>query len=465
MTDDTDTTDATSDRTATDPTDGDSADGPSTDAADGPPDWPPSRGAHPLADRLREQVVPLASTGPDADGGDLRPVVDRLANARVVGLGEASHGSRECFDLKRRLIAHLAERDELGAVALEADFAAAVAIDEYVVHGAGDPVAAIEGLHVWPWKAREVLALVERLREINATRAPADRVRFLGIDGQFTASAAAALSSRLADADPDLLDVHGDALAILADEGLNAEDSEAAAFADRLAEADRAVGALESWVDAVGPPNDGDARESFVRRGLVRTLGQAVDRYRALEERGIPGSATVRDRALAENASRLLADRPHDRVVLWAHDDHVQRGTREKRWGTAPAMGRHLADRYGDDYHAVGFDFAGGAFRALDVSDGYEMGAHSLGPPPEGAATRLFAAVADPPWFLDLDAATEDERIADWFGEKRAVRSVGAVYDPDDEHRRLHDRYRLAEAFDGLVFLGESSPTRPLDSG
>jgi len=58
---------------------------------------------------------------------------------------------------------------------------------------------------------------------------------------------------------------------------------------------------------------------------------------------------------------------------------------------------------------------------------------------------------------------TDDDRLAEWFDGERSVRSLGAVYDADGEPDSANAEYRLAEAFDGLVFVAETTRARPIE--
>ncbi|WP_436907628.1 erythromycin esterase family protein [Halosimplex marinum] len=431
-----------------------------TDGESTADDWLPADATHPLADRLAAHTIPIDTTDPADDPDDLAPVTDRLADARVVGLGEATHGTREFFRLKHRLVRLLVEELDYRLFALEANFTETLAIDEYVVHGRGDPKEALDGIYFWTWDTREVLALVEWLCEFNEGRPLGDRVRFYGVDAQFTAGPAGALLDFFDDRDADWPTEHRETLSALASDGLDVDEAPAEVDEPRLAAAEETVAALDGWFEREATA--GDERAFALHRRHLRTLEQTIESARAGRDEGLQAKARRRDRAMAENLSWALDREPHDRVAVWGHSAHVQRDGRDEHWGTGTPMGAHLADRYGDDYYALGFDFAGGQFRALDVSEGHELRACSLGPPPEDAATRLFAAVDDPPWFLDFDDV-DDERLADYFECERPVRSVGAIYDPEDEHDRLHDEFRLPLAFDGLVFVAGTTPARPVE--
>jgi len=447
-----------------------------------------------LADRLSERTVPIGTTDPDADPDDLAPLADRFADARVVGLGEATHGTREFFQAKHRLIRFLVERLDYRLVALEANFSETLAIDEYVVHGRGDPRDALDGIYFWTWDTEEVLALIEWLRAFNEGRPLDDRVRFYGIDAQFTAGPAAALVDFLEEYAPDVLADHEDTLAMLADEGLaefamseddfDSEDEgdEEAADRDSIDEdstdgdddtVDPAarLDAVETLVEELGAWfDDGHAVEAgadpetaAVHRRHLTVLDQVLTDKRAYLADDTETQLCARDRAMARNLSWVLDHESHDQVAVWAHDEHLQVGTREHDWGTWVPMGTHL-DEWDDEYYAVGFDFAGGEFQArVPTDEGFDLQACSLDPPREDAATRLFAATEGAPWVLDFDAATDDDRLAAYFDAERPTRSVGALYDPDGAFGDVHQHYRLPEAFDGLLFVAETSRARPIE--
>jgi erythromycin esterase len=108
-----------------------------------------------LAGRLTERTATLATTDPAVDLTDLAPVSDALANARVVGLGEATHGTREFFQLKHRLVRYLVMEHGYRLFGLEANFSETLALDRYVVHGEGSPRDALRGIYFWTWIPRK----------------------------------------------------------------------------------------------------------------------------------------------------------------------------------------------------------------------------------------------------------------------------------------------------------------------
>jgi erythromycin esterase len=317
----------------------------------------------------------------------------------VIGLGEATHSTREFFRLKHRLIRYLVERQEVRLFGLEANFAETLALDRYVRYGEGDPEEALADVYFWTWNTEELLALVEWLRAFNDGREVGDRVRFYGFDAQFTAGPAAALDSYLRTADRLAELGIGDDLASLDDDGRLADDE--GTRVARLDAADRVVTTAGERLDIQEAAHVAatDRGTWQLARRHLRTLARTRDHKRARHTDDSGRAIAVRDRAMAANVAWMLdyANTDMDRIVLWAHNAHVSRTEDRATDGTgAPSMGYHLAERYGEEYYALGFDFAGGTFQALaDINDGYELQACSLGDPPRGSLTASLAASED----------------------------------------------------------------------
>lgn len=426
-----------------------------------------------LAAQLQQSSVGLATVDPTADHTDLAPVGDALADARIIGLGEATHGTREFFQLKHRIVRYLVEEQGLRLFTMEANLPETMALNNYIVHGEGDALEALAGTHFWVWRNEAVLALVEWLREFNADRPLDDRVRFYGIDAQYTIGAIEYLDEFLASADPNFRkEIQAD-LAATNDEG-NTNDQYMS---------DHDPDATERLLDRLGTAFE-ERRESFVTatsereavmaRRCLRVIEQVRQRRIARETDGVQASMVVRDEAMAENLSWLLEYKAVDRTVIWAHDSHIcQTVNIGAHIEPAPSLGSYLADRYGDDYFALGFDFFGGSFRAIGtgLTPESELNTWSLNEPPAESITCVFAATGCDLAFLDFDTAIGNDRLDEWLAEPRAKRKLGAVYYGSDgpsenekDGQAAHNAVRvLPEAFDGLLFVRETTPSQVLE--
>lgn len=92
-----------------------------------------------LFESITRAVDPLSATEPDVPLDDLDVVGETIGDADVIGMGEASHGTREFFRFKHRLFRYLVEEHGFRMLGLEANFAAMLDINDYVVRGREAP--------------------------------------------------------------------------------------------------------------------------------------------------------------------------------------------------------------------------------------------------------------------------------------------------------------------------------------
>jgi erythromycin esterase-like protein len=135
----------------------------------------------PIIDWIRSHAVPLKT--PEAGNGfdDLGPLRALIGQARIVSLGEATHGSREFFQLKHRMLEFLATEMGFSIFSIEANLPEAYALNDYVLEGKGDPAQLLRGMYFWTWNT-EVLDMIRWMREFN--RSGKGRVQFTGFDMQ-----------------------------------------------------------------------------------------------------------------------------------------------------------------------------------------------------------------------------------------------------------------------------------------
>lgn len=155
---------------------------------------------------IQKNAVPLASDEAGNGFDDLAPLKAAIGDARIVSLGEPTHGTRECFQMKHRLMEFLAAEMGFTLFSIEASMPEAYRLNEYVLEGKGDPAELIKGMHFWTWSTDEVLAMVEWMRRFNeAGAAGRGPVRFTGFDMQFVALPIEIARGFVAEADPEFL--------------------------------------------------------------------------------------------------------------------------------------------------------------------------------------------------------------------------------------------------------------------
>ena len=418
-------------------------------------------------DALRDHAVGIGPAADDDAGAPPAAVTRSLGDAQIAGLGEATHGTRECFAQKGRLIRHLVREEGFRTVAFEADAGAVTALDAFVRDGTvvdvpDDATAALAELDMWQWRTESVRELLDWLRSFNDGRPPEEQVRVRGIDLSTPSAPAVPLRDYLDAVAPEMTE--SDAFRTVQDVTVPDDADERDRALDPV---ENAAADLRDWLET-----NREAHEVAVSAGAwhaarhgCRVVEQACEWARVRHEQPgpHPDGMAARDRFMAENALWALDRDPGEGVALWAHDGHVQRGTFDDGtiWTDVTTMGEHLARELGDDYRPLGFDFGRGSFRAAGRESG-DVERFAVGGPVDDSATAAFAAVDDAPFLLDLDRAAADHRLAPLLSGDRRKRYVGSVFDPDGEGAESDARTDLPASFDWLLFLPESTPTVPV---
>lgn len=412
---------------------------------------PPAPASEPpdLVDALAAHAIPLTTTDPEADLDDLAALAALFGDARVVSLGEATHGTREFSLLKHRLIRYLVEVHGFTAVGIEANFAETLALDAWVHGGVGDPGEALHAIGYWFQDNEELLALIRWMRAHNAAAPPERQVSLYGLDLQYSAPVSLVPALQyLADVDPD----HPVELAALA-ALLNAFDGnrfDTAMYAHLPEETHaRVAAALGRASDQLAANEDAyiarSSREAWL---LARRHLRVATQIEGSVRRHDMSRFALRDYALAENVSALLAeDGPQAKMAVWAHNGHVnlRYNAGPDSW---PSMGSYLEEALGPAHVALGFAFGGGAFRA--VSDGAYVAITPPPPPPDSLDATL--ARLDLPQFV-VDLAHLPEGIArTWLDGELQTQESDAAY--GGQPKAITPR----AYYDALVFVRQSTP-------
>ncbi|GAA4639129.1 erythromycin esterase family protein [Actinoallomurus vinaceus] len=408
-----------------------------------------------VTDWLARNAVPLEGLEAGAPTADLQPLKATLQGVRVVGLGEATHGTREFFQLKHRLLEFLVTEMGFSVLAMEASASAGQAVDAYVRHGTGNAAEVLTGLGFWTWRTQEVLAMLEWMRAYNHGRPEKDKVGFVGIDPQRCGDSIAALEAFLRETAPERIeDLHA-TLGVL----------RTAAPGSRPDPERHLVREAEDLLEFVRI-EDPDATEAIRHAGVVVKAADLVTRPRRHEDPEQTVFA-ARDRYMADAVGELLGD-PSAQVVLWAHNGHIAKG---RYSGGVPAMGSHLRARYGDAYYALGLLFGRGAFRARRGWPGRwarrgsrKPAANAVDAAPPATLEARLAAAHSGDHLIDLRVTADaPEAVRAWARDRHPARTFGSSV-PRWTYRFGFGRTAPSEEYDGLAYVPVSTCSRPLPS-
>ncbi len=411
---------------------------------------------------VRRHALPLGA--PE----DLRPLLDRIGDAGIVLLGEATHGSREFYRLRADITRHLIVERGFALVAIEADWPDARRVDRYV-RGFGtdaDADAALAGFRrfpAWMWRNTEVRDFVTWLRACNDDiTEPAARVGFYGLDLYSLHASIAAVLDYLGRTDPDAARRARHRYACFDRFGGDLHGYDHAVGLGLTASCEReAVAQLVDLYRHAMHDDEGD-EERFDAEQNARLVRSAEAYYRHMLRSGVE-AWNLRDRHMLETLEALIERRTrHGRpakVVVWAHNSHLgdARATALHELGELN-LGQLVRERYGAHAVAVGFTtYTGRVTAATD----WETPARTrqIRPALRGSYEALLHATGLGRFQLRLD----EPALTDVLRRPRLERAIGVIYRPETERESHYFRACLPRQFDWLLHVDETEAVIPFD--
>jgi protein-L-isoaspartate(D-aspartate) O-methyltransferase len=421
----------------------------------------PAHGLGGVARLLRETAEPLTGIA-DADLGAL---LERIGGARVVLLGEATHGSAEFYLMRARITRELIERKGFSLVAVEADWPDAAWVDRYVGHVAAPPPGGppFGRFPRWMWRNAEVAEFVEWLRERNrAIPEPEQRVGFYGLDLYSMYGSIGVVVDYLDRVDPAAARLARARYACLTPWSASPAAYGHAAVSGRARGCENEVVAV--LVDLVARRLEYarmDGRRFFDAAQNARLIANA-ERYYRVMYRGSVASWNLRDQHMFDTLAALLAlHGPDGRVVVWAHNSHIGDAAATEMG----AKGEHniglLCRRaFGAEAYLVGFGTDHGTVAAAADWD-QPMEVMAVRPAHADSYERVCHESGVPAFLLGLAEPARVE-VREELLPPRLERAIGVVYRPETEMASHYFGASLPRQFDEYVWFDRTEAVTPL---
>lgn len=405
---------------------------------------------------LRRAAVPVPTAVPHRQTDEWSAFEKIVSDARVVGLGENGHGVGDFAELRNRFFEAAVSHLGFNVFAIEANFTEALALNDYVLTGRGNPAQLLAGLHFWTSDTEQTSELIEWMRGYNAQPEHRRKVKFYGVDMQFSDLAYREVVRYVRMVDPPAEEDAKRRLSPLADEGAGLRRL---AAEQRRTACDAAMSQLRLLDDkrATYVAAGGEQSWTMARQNMV-VLSQFCASY--LDS---TNGSTFRDRAMADNVRWILdTEGPDARVLLWAHNSHVSRASD----GWFVPLGTHLRAELGRRYVPIGQFFGHGSFRAWNMQekdqDRRSVVPIRIGPAADGYIESIFAKVKHSPWALDLRRAPRHGAVREWLSTPHRFRDLATTYLDEQDSESL---IILADHFDAVLFFDEVTATRANPTG
>ncbi|WP_162339819.1 erythromycin esterase family protein [Cyclobacterium salsum] len=414
---------------------------------------------------IEKHAVPIRHLEAGNGYEDLQPLKEMLKDVKVVGLGEATHGTREFFQIKHRLLEFLVNELGYTGFAIEAPYFACKPINDYILHGEGDLSSILTGQGYVVWDTEEMVAMIQWMRSYNQHLPVERQVKFYGLDLAYQEIGRKEVLSYLERVAPDWKLQTDSIFRILAKEEEKWPMQKDGGFDKLMLTTLPSIQTLMDYLVV--------NKEPLVKKSSSPEFEQALHNLRvmrqfifantpALKPPFIDG-VMVRSLSMAENLIYLVDQAgPDAKFVVWEHNSHIAKNIWKETnlWRGTTLMGYQLRKKYGEKYYAIGLEVNQGSYQTrLSVPPNLLGDLKSIPIPP--------APVDSWPWYLsqstvenfliDFRKASYPTEVEAWINAPQQLFLTGWVHDP----QRTYAELEVGRLYDGIIHIRSTNPTRP----
>jgi erythromycin esterase len=406
---------------------------------------------------ITNNLIDIEDANPDSEleiFGNNTP--EKFANAKIYGFGEASHNTKEFFDIKAKFFKHLVKTQGLKTFIMEESYQAESGINKWISGGKGDAKTIAKNFNTGFWYTREIVNLLQWMRTYNQNESEENQVRFYGMDIQIGKNISLDIREFVRinkiEVDEKLL-ITADSCSIKQID-YTISDSWWQKQLPKLNELKKEILNLEI-----------DSKES---KQIVRRLNYLISytEYASIVKDKYPKSTEFRDLKMFENVKWIVENESKNgKAFIWAHNEHINKKEMYYTGSDIINLGRRLKDNYKNDYYSVGFDFGTGKITGY-VSDDKKGGhwkTYNIEKPFRRTYARTLMFVDKDIYFIDLQTAIESDS-SDFFSKKnKQLLIAGGGYQPKPLYEIMINKI-YTETYDGLIFVKKiSKPEYDLD--
>ncbi len=400
-----------------------------------------------------ETVYPITPNKTN-DLDELLPLEALLKDRKVVGMGEATHGTKEFFNMKAKMFKFLVTHCGYRIFTIEATYGGTLKVNDYILHGKGEVLSAMKGMEFWTWDTEEVRDLIEWMKTYNTGKPENEKLKFYGFDPQSYKGPAIALAGYIEEFDKQNLDTFLKGLSILTDSSdLFFENPK---YINPSYHGNEQAGGIISFIEKwfIEKENlyisaSGKTRYEIATQNIV-VLKQALLLKKSSEE----NYGFLRDSCMAQNL-RWIYELEHSKIFVWAHNGHICKSLNSFEKDRV-CMGIFLDSIFGSSYYTIGFVFNKGSFQAFSWET-RKMQVFTLPEYRKNTLSNALALAGPDAFFIDL--TTTNNKL---FSTKGNVYYIGGGF-----IQTLWERYSkpviAKKQFDGLIFINTTTSALPIN--
>jgi protein-L-isoaspartate(D-aspartate) O-methyltransferase len=396
----------------------------------------------------------------------LDPLLKRIGKARVVLIGEASHGTSEFYRMRALITRRLIEEKNFNIVAAEADWPDAARIDHYVRHRDTPPSewTAFARFPTWMWRNSEVRDFIDWLHEHNKALPYYDRTGFYGLDLYSLYNSARAVVDYLEEVDPDLAIVARRRYGCLspweADPAAYGHAALTGAYRNCEQDVVRMLAELHKK-HLEYAYHDG---ERFLDAAQNAQLVADAERYYRVMYYGSRASWNLRDSHMFDTLLNVMTFHGESaKAVVWAHNSHVgDASATEMSARGEHNIGQLCRKEFGEASYSIGFGTDHGTVAAASNWDG-PMEVMQVRPSHPQSYERLFHLTNTPGLILPLHAEQKGDLYTQ-LSKPKLERAIGVIYRPETELASHYFEAVLPRQFDEYIWIDHTRAITPLST-
>ena len=399
---------------------------------------------------INENAIEIEDASPDSELTIFEGnTPNKFANAKVFGFGEASHNTKEFFDIKAKFFKHLVKTQGVKTFIMEESYQAEFGINEWISGGKGDIKTIAKNFNIGFWYTKEIVNLLQWMRNYNLNKAKENQIRFYGMDIQ--------IGKNINQEIREFVNTHkitiDEKLLMIADscssKKINYKKSDIW-WKNQLPE-------LNKLKKQILNSNIKDEEYKPVMSSLDYLI--KYTQYASKVKTKYPESTEFRDLKMFENVKFIVENKSKNgKAFIWAHNEHINKKEMYYTGSRIINLGRHLKDYYKDNYYSVGFDFGIGKINGfiMDKKKGNHWKTYNIEKPFKRTYAKTLMSINKDIYFIDLQKAIESDS-SNFFREKnKHLLIASGGYQPKPLHKIMLSKI-YTETYDGLIFVKEIS--------
>ncbi|MBS1533359.1 MAG: erythromycin esterase family protein [Bacteroidetes bacterium] len=395
----------------------------------------------------------------------LQPLLDKIGDARIVMLGEASHGTHEYYSWRAAISKRLIAEKGFNFIAVEGDWPDCYRVNRYIKGYTDAGESALKVLTsfkrwpTWMWANWEMVAFSEWLHKHNRDLPNNKKVGFYGLDVYSLWESMEAIQEYLKRVDPASVKIVNEALNCFEPykKGEGQEYARACMFVPELCQPE--VVQLLTQIRKKLPQYNTDHENVFSAEQNALVAVKAEKYYNAMLLGG-PHTWNIRDEHMADTLERLMKFHGgNSKAIIWAHNTHVGDARATDMSGEGMFNIGELARV---KHHEKGVVLVGFGSYEGSVIAGRQWGARlqrmSVPAAQKGSWEYLAHRAGEGNKLFLTDDLMDDVFMEHHIGH----RAIGVVYNPEYESYGNYVPTVIPLRYDAFIFIDRTNALHPL---